>query len=295
MSWLKSLLGDGELTELPEELTKLIAQAKRDAKSLRGLLKRSETASKKIEDLTDPLEALRATAESLTVQMSALQEQADSFKQATSRIDAVATHATGLAEWQAARSSSSEEAERTISELTIKVNELQTVVGEAMAAKHEITDLLDPKGGVTRVRNEVDELMRDVSRLEVRSNDFAKVGGRIEAILEQARDLEEDQKAMGRFSESVAKRVAETDAKVTELNDGLQSDALVRQELEDLSGPLEAMRVTGESLASRMSALQEQADSFEKATSSIDAVTVQATDLAEWQAAPKRRSARSAS
>ena len=56
---------DGELTELPEELTKLIAQAKRAAKSLRGLLKRSETASKKIEDLTDPLEALRATAESL--------------------------------------------------------------------------------------------------------------------------------------------------------------------------------------------------------------------------------------
>ncbi len=44
-SWLKSLMGSGELTEIPEELTKLLAQAKRDRKALRELLKRSETAS----------------------------------------------------------------------------------------------------------------------------------------------------------------------------------------------------------------------------------------------------------
>ena len=52
-SWLKSLLGSGDLTELPEELTKLLAQAKRDKRALRDLLKRSETTSKKIEDLSD--------------------------------------------------------------------------------------------------------------------------------------------------------------------------------------------------------------------------------------------------
>ena len=33
MSW-KSLFGSGELTELPEELTRLLAQAKRDNKTL---------------------------------------------------------------------------------------------------------------------------------------------------------------------------------------------------------------------------------------------------------------------
>ena len=145
-SWLKSLLSSGELTELPKELTKLLAQAKRDREALGELLKRSETASKEIGGLTDPLEAMRVTAESLASQMSALQAQADSFKKATSKIDAVTVHATGLAEWQAAHSSSSEEADRAISELTTRVNELQTVVGEAMATTGEITDLLDPEG-----------------------------------------------------------------------------------------------------------------------------------------------------
>ncbi len=207
MPWLKSLLGSGELTELPAELTKLLDQAKRDRKALGDLLKRSNTASKKIEDLADPLETLRATAEDLTSQMSALQAQVDSFEKVTSTIDAVTVHATGLAEWQAAQSSSSEKADRTISELTAKVKELQTVVAEAMTAKDEITDLLDPKGGVSRVRAEVDELMVDVSRLEVRSNDFAKMEGRVAAISEQAKELEEEQKSMTRAVESVSKRL----------------------------------------------------------------------------------------
>ena len=52
MSW-KSLFGSGELTELPKELTDLLAQSKRDSKALRELLKRSETAAKKFERSRD--------------------------------------------------------------------------------------------------------------------------------------------------------------------------------------------------------------------------------------------------
>lgn len=240
-SWLKSLRGSGELTELPEELTKLLAQAKRDRKALRDLLKRSETASKEMGSLADPLEAMRATAESLTSQMSALQAQAESFKKATSRIDAVTAHATGLAEWQAAHDSSSEEADRTIGELTTKVHDLRTVVGEAVAAKDEIMELLDPKGDVTKVRAQINDLMVDISRLEVRSDDFAQMEARIAAIGEQAEGLDEDQRVMVRSVESVSKRLAETGANLSELNDGLQSAALVKQEIEDLSGPKGAL------------------------------------------------------
>lgn len=54
MSW-KSLFAGGELTELPKELTDLLAQTKRDSKALRELLKQSETAAKKLEHFVDPL------------------------------------------------------------------------------------------------------------------------------------------------------------------------------------------------------------------------------------------------
>ena len=79
--------------------------------------------------------------------------------------------------------------------------------------------------------------MVDISRLEVRSNDFAKVEGRIEAISEQAGDLAEEQKSMTRSVESVSKRLDQADAKVLELGEGLEAGMLVRQELEDFTGP----------------------------------------------------------
>ena len=226
-SWIKSLFGSGGLTELPEELTQLLAEAKRERTALRDLLKRSETASKKFEGLADPLEAMRATAECLNSQMSELQARVDSFEGAASTIDAVAVRAIDLAESQAAHASSSEEAGRMISELTTKVSGIEKA----------IMDLLAPKGGVTRVRAEVAELMVDVSRLEVRANAFAQIEGRIAAIGEQAGELEADQKSMARSFESVSKRLAETHATVSELGNGLQSVELVKQELEDLAGP----------------------------------------------------------
>ena len=85
--WLKSLLGSGEFTELPEELSKLLDQAKRDKRALRDLLKRSETASKKIEYLADRLEANRAAAESLDVQVAQLQMRATVLEDSVSRLE----------------------------------------------------------------------------------------------------------------------------------------------------------------------------------------------------------------
>ena len=69
MSW-KSLFASGELTELPKELTDLLAQTERDSKTLRELLKESETAAKKLEHFVDPLEAMQARAKSMNAQMS---------------------------------------------------------------------------------------------------------------------------------------------------------------------------------------------------------------------------------
>ena len=333
MSW-KSLFGSGELTEIPKELTDLLAQSKRDSKALRELLKRSETAAKKFERLVDPLEAMQATAKSLNAQMSELQGRVDSFGEAVSTIDAVAGQAAGLAESQAAHVSSTEEADSKIGELTTKVTELRTVVEGAMTAKDEvaelvgpespvtqlleevksvradlrqaeerttalgesvsrfevleqradqlgksqenltgsverstnaadrveerigeiqahllavstteklIADLMGPKGSFTKIRADMDGLVADVGRLEGRADAFHQVEERIVGVSEQASGMEQDQKSMARSFESVLKRLVETDAKVLELDDGLQAAGLVKQELEDFVGPSGAL------------------------------------------------------
>ena len=183
MSW-KSLFGSGELTELPKELTDLLAQSKRDSKALRELLKRSETAAKKFERLVDPLEAMQATAKSLNAQMSELQGRVDSFGEAVSTIDAVAGQAAGLAESQAAHVSSNEEADSKIGELTTKVTELRTVVEGAMTAKDEVAELVGPESPVAQLLEEVKSVRADLRQAEERTTALGESVSRF-AVLEQ--------------------------------------------------------------------------------------------------------------
>ena len=236
-SWIKTMLGSGKLEELPEELTKLLAQAKSDQEALGDLLKRSEAASKKIGGLVGTIEALQTTAESLNSQMSKLQTKVERFDSAASTIEATAAQAAVLAESQASHASSSAKTAGMISELTGKVNELQTVVQKTVSAQEKVAKLSGPKGDVVQLRAEVDQIMVDVSRLEVRSNDFAHVEGRITAVGAQTKEMQEDQKATQRAFTSVSKELKEMHGVVADLGDKLQSVASAKRELEDLAGP----------------------------------------------------------
>ena len=96
---------------------------------------------------------------------------------------------------------------------------------------------MDQKGELAKVKATMDDLMVEVSRLEIRSNSFAEVEEGFGELSEEARGLGQDQESISRSFESISKRLVETDEKVRELDDGLQTAALVKQELEDLAGP----------------------------------------------------------
>ena len=100
---------------------------------------------------------------------------------------------------------------------------------------------MGPKGSFTKIRADMDGLVADVGRLEGRADAFHQVEERIVGVSEQASGMEQDQKSMARSFESVLKRLVETDAKVSELDDGLQAAGLVKQELEDFVGPSGAL------------------------------------------------------
>ena len=178
---LKSLFGSGELTELPEELTRLLTQAKRDNKTLRELLKRAETAEKKFKSLPDPLEAMQATAESLGTRMSELQRQVEAFDGAASTINSVFARSIDLRESQAAHVSSSEEADRTIRELTTKVDELRTIAEDAITANDEAAELMGPESRVTRLLEEVTRARADLVRAEKRATALGESVSRLES------------------------------------------------------------------------------------------------------------------
>ena len=153
-SWLKSLLGSGELTELPEEFAKLLAQAKRDRKALRELLKRSETASKEIGGLAAPLEAMRFTAESLNSQMSVLQERATSLGGSVSRFELLEQREGELGKSQERLMETVERSVTTADRLEDRMGKLQSQMEAVSSAERLITDLLGPKGPLAAISSE---------------------------------------------------------------------------------------------------------------------------------------------
>ena len=100
-SWLKSFFGGSEqIKDLPEDLQKMLAQAQRDRRALRDLLRRSEKAQQILLDVSGPLAAVQAGAEAMSQQMTDLQARADSIDGISSQLDSVEQRAKELAESQ---------------------------------------------------------------------------------------------------------------------------------------------------------------------------------------------------
>ena len=138
----------------------------------------------KIEGLAEPLEAIQATAESLTPQMAELQARADALDDSVSQLELLEKREEELGKAQKDLEETLARSSSAADHLGDRVGKIHSQVEALSSAEKLMEELLDPKGDVTRIRGEVDELMVDVSRLEVRSNAFAEIEGRLEAISE---------------------------------------------------------------------------------------------------------------
>ena len=249
---------------------------------LRSVAEDAITAKDEVAELTGPESGVTRLLEEVTTARADLEraeKRATTLGESVSRLEVLGQRADKIGKVQesleGAVESSSKEAGRTISELTKKVDALRSVAEDAITAKDEVAeltgpesgvtrlleevttaraDLLGPKGSFTKVRADMDELMADVGRLEGRADTFGQVEERIVRVSEQAGELEEGQKLMARFFESVSEQVVQAEKEagrtISELTtkvDGLRTvaeDAItVKDEMAELVGP--ESRVTG--------------------------------------------------
>ena len=184
---------------------------------------------------------MQATAKSLNAQMSELQARVDSFGGAVSTIDAVTGQAAGLAESQAAHVSSTEEADRKISELTTKVNELRTVVEGAMTTKDEVAELVGPESPVAQLREEVTSARADLERAEKRATALGESVSRLEVLEQRADKIGKVQESLegtlASSSKNADRTIREFTTKVDELRSVAEDAITAKDEVAELTGP----------------------------------------------------------
>ena len=114
---------------------------------------------------------------------------------------------------------------------------------DAIAAANEaIRELTAPDGTLSAVRSQLDDLRAQLSQSEVRADVLRGVEGQLDSLMKRANDLADEGRKMSGSLEAASKRVAEIDHTVSELDDGIQSVAAARQEIEELTGPSGAVQ-----------------------------------------------------
>ena len=239
-SWIQSLFGD----QSPEELTKLLAQAERERKALRALLKRSDDASKSLVSLSEPLKSVGATVDSVTGQVAELKGRIESVEVAASRVDAVERRSEELEASQRERSSSLEDTAKDIEGLHAKILDVQTVMDAAVVAKKELAELSGPKGSVAGLLAGVDRLNADFEKMEARGDSLEQNLERIDALEKREAELGASQDRLTQAHERaffgadrVEGRVKGLHDRLSSIEEDLTSVAVAKQEIEDIAGP----------------------------------------------------------
>ena len=175
---------------------------------------------------------MQATAESLDTRMSELQRQVEAFDGAASTINSVFARSIDLRESQAAHVSSSEEADRTIRELTTKVDELRTIAEDAITAKDEVAELTGPESRVTRLLEEVTSARANLERAEKRATTLGESVSRLEVLGQRADKI-------GKVQESLEGAVESSSStkKVDELRSVAEDAITAKDEVAELTGP----------------------------------------------------------
>jgi chromosome segregation ATPase len=284
-SWLKSLMGSGELTELPEEFAKLLAQAKRDRKALRELLKRSETASQEIGSLSGPLEALGATAESLKSQISGLQERTNSLGDTVSRFELLERREGELGKSQERLMETVERSSSAADRLEDRMGKIRSQVEDVSGAEKLITDLLGPKGPLATIRDQVKQAReeslgygKDVAKLR---EDQAVVRAVQEGVAASYEDLRSKMEAVDAGVDKANASVARVDKAMVDLTKADELGARTERQLN-------ALKTLSDHISGKMASVERQREAMDRTEAQARAVT----DL-HWELEVKLKEARS--
>ena len=149
---------EGTVASSSKEAGRTIRELTTKVDELRSVAEDAITAKDEVAELTGPESGVTRLLEEVTSARAGLEraeKRATTLGESVSRLEVLEQRADKIGKVQESLegtvASSSKEADRTISELTKKVNELRSVAEDAITAKDEVAELTGPESGVTRL------------------------------------------------------------------------------------------------------------------------------------------------
>ena len=240
-SWVKSLFGGNqelkELTELPEDLQKIFAQAKRDRKALQDLLRRSEKAQESLKAVTAPLAAVQASAEAMSAQIMELQKHVDSFTEVSAQVDSVEQRAVQLTESQSKAATTLDDASKRVSDLKMQVQDIRSMVDEIVTSRDDLTEMAGPYGTVATLLKRVNVLREELQDMQDRGTKLKETAAELEVFESQINKISDSQKELSDTVQRSTNSANRLEGQVTELHVQVERVSDARAVTAELLGP----------------------------------------------------------
>ena len=215
---------------------------------LRTVAEDAITAKDEVAGLTGPESGVTRLLEEVTrarADLERAEKRATTLGESVSRFEVLGQRADKIGKVQesleGAVESSSKNADRTIRELTKKVDELRTVAEDAITAKDEVAELTGPESGVTRLLEEVTRARADLERAEKRATTLGESVSRLEVLGQRADKIGKVQESLEGAVESSSKNadrtIRELTKKVDELRTVAEDAITAKDEVAELTGP----------------------------------------------------------
>ncbi|MCH7489188.1 MAG: hypothetical protein IID05_00710 [Gemmatimonadetes bacterium] len=228
-----------------------ISSARAELQELRDRMSHTEHLGKGLSELerrlaSGSVEVASKQVAEMDEKVSELRDELGELVRAKQEIDHLAGP-TGLIEQMRGQTTELREQHveyrRDLEQVGEKQSGLRRSNEDAIAAANEaIRELTAPDGTLSAVRSQLDDLRAQLSQSEVRADVLRGVEGQLDSLMKRANDLADEGRKMSGSLEAASKRVAEIDHTVSELDDGIQSVAAARQEIEELTGPSGAVQ-----------------------------------------------------
>ncbi len=280
-SLFKSFFGGGELEELPEELRKLLAQAKRDKKSLRDLAKRLETASSKVEADAKPLEEVRGAIHDIGAQLAEVRGQADSLGGLSSQIEALERRAEELTQTIEQASRSIGDASQRTSDLTERVDDLSGFTAEVSTAREALEEMPIEKtrAAMQDIAAQVDQLQSSAATLTGLASEVGELEQRADSA---AHTAEQSSKAV----EEVSRQIRDLNETMEGLSGLVQNVSSAREELAAVAAPsgvVATIRQDVEQLQAQLADGEKRGGALKEMLFKVDVVGTRTKEMTELQ------------
>ena len=267
-SLFKNLLGDGSKDrEFAGDLRMLLQELRQEREHFEALLQNSRAAADRLERLDEPVARVGSDVDAVSARLSDLEQRLEVVTSISELVQTLDARSAGLARDQQQAAAGFATVLEDSRQVRAVFEELSGKVDLAASLKDGLEAFLEVDKPFQVLRDEADALRGQV---EGTSEHLARLREQHERLMDAHKLALSKMEALDRRRDELGRDLQDKERRVVGVDQAVRGMAGVRQTVDAVKRELGTLKVLGDSLAQKTSALEAQRDAVDRALAQAD-------------------------